>query len=252
MRIERISALLIILAGLQVTPAWTDQASAQQESPAISAAGREVLSKAPRLLPPSDSTGELRRILSQAEYQEAPGKQPQESWLNRIWEQLQELLGGFGVGGSGLWGVLLAVLLLALLVFLVARLLWQWATRARFAQPAAEGTGQPQTVDQLLAAAHLAAGQGDFRAAIRFRYLALLRALNLPTAAVMTNSQISRRMSQRHPALQGALGELIVSYEDCWYGGAAVQRREYETAVRLARSIEDGISERSEDERANQ
>lgn len=252
MSIRLISALAVVIIAVQALPASADQQSDDTDSSPLDAAGWEVLRHAPRLLPSGDTAGELQRILTQDEYKDAPGKEAQESWAQNQWDRIQQMLAGLSVIGTGVWGLVAAGLLLALLAFLVARLLWQWATHARSGTAADEpGTGPPQTTKQLLEAAEIAARRGDFRAAIRFRYLALLRALNLPTAALMTNSQIRRRVVSRNPALQGAMGDLVIAFEDCWYGGVTAGQQDYERASGLAHSIEDVLSEQSEDEPAD-
>jgi len=224
--------------------------AANAQDMAVSAAGSELLNRPVQLQPESETAAELKRILAQEEFQ-SQGQKPRESWLQRSWNRLQEMLGSSNIGGSGVWGVVLAVLLLALIVFLVVRLAWQFATRAKRDEKAAEKTDpRSHSMEQLIAAANEAAARGDYREALRFRYLALLRVLNLPAATVLTNSQIKRRIGRIHPALKGPFGQLVTTFEDTWYGGMRCLQRDYAQAEILARGIEKQLVEQTADESA--
>jgi hypothetical protein len=252
-RIAFFSWLLAVAVCLSSGAAVAQEVRQETEPPATSAAGMAVLEHAPQLSAPVDTAQELKRILAQDEFQDSAEPAPRKSWFGRMWDQLQLALNSMGSGLTGTWGAVLAIALLILLAFLVVRLLWGWSVRGRDGTPdAGGGQARRQTAEQLREAAELAAGQGDFRAAIRFRYLALLRALNLATTALMTNSQIKRSISRRHPALAGSLGQLVTAYEDTWYGGLASRREDYEHASDLARGIEQVYAAGSEDERASE
>jgi hypothetical protein len=252
-RIATLSWLLAAAACLSIGAAAAQEVRQEAEPAVTSAAGMAVLEHAPRLSAPADTAQELKRILAQDEFQESAEPAPRKSWIGRMWDQFQLALDSMGSGLTGTWGAVLAVVLLIALAFLVVRLLWGWSVRGRDGAPDAGGSqARRQTAEQLREAADLAAGQGDFRAAIRFRYLALLRALNLATTALMTNSQIKRSVSRRHPALAGSLGQLVTAYEDTWYGGLASRREDYELASDLARGIEEVFAAGSEDERASE
>ncbi|MBN2083347.1 DUF4129 domain-containing protein [bacterium] len=225
-------------------------AVAEETSPAAqeAAAAAVLLNTAPNLPRPEQTDSELERILAQAKYQGEDKAPPGESWWERLWQRFIDGLDRMGLGSNNIWSVIGAGTALLLLLFLLVRLLWQLATRPKrsASEPTAEALADLSAED-LAARAAQAFKRGEFRLAVRYRYLALLRDLDLPAATLMTNSQVLRLVGKRHPRTVPDLRQLVVCYEDAWYGGAACSGGDYELADRLAGTISTAVTREDAD-----
>jgi hypothetical protein len=62
--------------------------------------------------------------------------------------------------------------------------------------------------------------------------------MDLPASALLTNSQIVRLLRKRHPGVGNSLGQLVLCFEDSWYGTANVQLEDYGRVDSLAYEVE--------------
>jgi len=188
---------------------------------------------------PTDTRELLDEILRRAEYQGEEDTPPElDTWFTRFLAWLAGLMGVAGLGAAGWVGVVAVATLVALLLFLVVRLVWMHAGRRGRSTKAEPKAGQ-LGLDELLLAAGESAQRGDFRAATRFRFLALLRQLELPASTLQTNTQLKRRLGKRMPSAATPFGDLVGLYEDAWYGGLDCNRAQHDRALALCERVAD-------------
>ncbi|MCH7472889.1 DUF4129 domain-containing protein [bacterium] len=193
-------------------------------------------------LPPVDETrGMLEQILAQPEYL---GKETQEGWLQRFWHWLDGLFEGTGMPPlfGGWAGAVVILLLLAVISYLLVRLLWEIRVRrVRVRAESASGPTDELSSEGLMRAAEEAAGRGDYRQAIRLRFKALVSRLTLPASALKTNRQIARRIGREFPGAAGPFGQLVACFEDAWYGSLPCGASDYREAGTLAARVEERV-----------
>lgn len=188
---------------------------------------------------PTNTRELLDEILMRAEYQgEDDAPLEQDSWLTRLLAWLAGLMGVAGLGAAGWVGVAAVATLLALLLYLVVKWVWVQAARRGRSTKTEPKAGQ-FGLDELLLAADESAQRADFRAATRFRFLALLRQLELPASTLLTNTQLQRRLGKRMPAVATPFGELVGLYEDAWYGGLDCSKEQHDRALTLSERVAD-------------
>lgn len=189
----------------------------------------------------------LERILAQSEYQQ---DQKQESalkqWLDKVWDKLLAWLKRFFVSRPtanpsqttlNFVRLALAGVLLAIFLFALFKLFRRLRKRAR---PAAEpGTreilgeqiSEETTTEDLLISARALAKQGDYRAAIRRAYIALLYELEQRGKLRLHRSKTNRDY------LEDLRGEQIIFppffaltriFERIWYGHATATEFDFE------------------------
>lgn len=189
-------------------------------------------------LPPADETqAKLKAILAQPEYA-AGGAPAQPGYLQHFIDWLGRMLSRFGVHTPSWSGVLVLALAVAALIYLLVRVVWEWqARRSRSVAADVEQGEEVLGAEALLKAAAEAAARGDFRSAIRLRFKWLLSTLGLGESALMTNRQLTARLAREHPALREPLKQLVICFEDAWYGMLPCGQAELEHAVQLAESV---------------
>jgi hypothetical protein len=199
-----------------------------------------------RLTPPATTTtveaahARLARILAQAEYQRAQA-QPStiKRWLDKVRRGLLDLLRRiFGSNGPApaqpsqrtlnLTRTLIVLVLVLGLLFALYKL-FRWLSGRRQPAPAKKlarqilGEEIPEhlTTEDLLATARALAQQGDYRAAIRRAYLALLYELEQQGKLRLHQAKTNRDYldALRHePALYPSFVALTRIFERIWYG----------------------------------
>jgi hypothetical protein len=226
---------LCLMLAMFAVPAVQDAADAEGEM-LISA--DVVLAYEPSFNP-SDTQELLDEILRRAEYQgEDDAPLEQDNMLARLLAWLDGVLSAAGLGATGWAGVVVVAGLLALLLYLVVKLIWVQAgrhSRSAKAEPKAGQLG----LDELLLAAGESAQRGDFRAAIRFRFLALLRQLEVPASTLLTNTQLKRKLGKRMPSAETPFREFVGIYEDTWYGGFDCSNEQHALALALSEQVAD-------------
>lgn len=242
--------LLAVLLSMAMATAIHAQEAPAEESESLSVEARTMLETAPSLPPPTETGSLLREILAGDEFQEQAGAPEGEGKLSRFLDWLNALLARVGLATGSWQGTVVVLAVVALLLYLVVRLLWQLASRRRTAMAErTEGGVQHMSAADLLAAADDAAAAGDHRGAIRLRFLALLRLLAEPGLALTTNHQLMRRVAKRYPSVRTQFRELVLCYEDAWYGGMPCGAGDYTRAGELAERVGARITEEAGDER---
>jgi hypothetical protein len=176
--------------------------------------------------------GSLTRILAQPEFQWPAA---QTNWLDQLRERLwafimrllARLLSGTGLGGNvfGLGQVLAAVAVLAVaavLVYALRGLFQNFAAEARAPDEAGAGD-QELTAEAASRRAQTLSEGGDYRAAVRYLYLAAL--LHLEEAGLLrfdrslTNREYLRSLAAAGmPALAARLRDVVEVFDRVWYG----------------------------------
>jgi hypothetical protein len=187
----------------------------------------------------------LEQILAQPEYSgEAKPEERRPTWLSRLLDWLSHLFDRLGIAHSGPVGVVVISALALLLVWAVVRLVWDVLARQR-ARQLAQGEGgseHERSEDELLAQAQRAMGSGQYREAVRLRYLALLRRLGVPAVALQTNWQLARRVSRDWPQAGAQFKTLVLCYEDAWYGALPCGAEDYRQADELAGAVQQALA----------
>jgi hypothetical protein len=195
-----------------------------------------VLQSKPDLAPAPDTMAALRQILAEpqfaADQDTSSGKGP----FDKFWEWLQKMLNRLGMPrGKSPVTMVLTVLLLLLLTVLIARLAWELAQRRQRQLVAnSEPRAQDMGVSALLAAAAAAAGRRAYREALRLRFLALVKQLDLPASSVQTNSELTRLVRKQQPLAVEPFTGAVACFEDAWYGGLACDSDAYTRINELA------------------
>jgi len=187
----------------------------------------------------------LEQILAQPEYSsEAKPKERRPSWLSRMLESLGNVYERMGIAHAGPVGVVVISALALLLVYAVVRLVWGVLARQR-ARQLVQGEGgseHERSEDELLAQAQRAMSSGQYREAVRLRYLALLRRLGVPAIALQTNWQLARRVAREWPQAGSQFKSLVLCYEDAWYGALPCGAEDYRQADELAGAVQQALA----------
>lgn len=245
--------LLALIVLLATTPAALAQEPVEDEAQSLPAGSRAMLEAAPSLPPPAETDDQLRSILAQDEFQQEAGEPRAESLWSRFLTWLNSLFSRAGLATGSWYGTVAILALTLLLIFLAVRMLWQLASRRRTHEARQVPRGEEHmTADDMIAAAEKAARAGNHRSAIRLRFLALLRRLAEPGLALTTNHQLTRRVTKRYPSLNAPFRELVLCYEDAWYGGMPCGAADYTRARELAERVAARVTEEAGDERPGQ
>lgn len=195
---------------------------------------------------PADSAAVLDGILSQPKYQDNAEQQlVRRPWLVRIIDKLQQLLAPLASSA----GLQIIVLVISVLVLALAALVLLLKYRRRppvDSLSAGHGPEPADTYDGLREQAAFAQSRGEYRIALRYRFLACLKLLRLPMVTVISNWRLLMRINRNDPELAPWLRELVRIYEDGWYGGRAVTAADYGQAEELAGHIEAALEAREE------
>ena len=250
--------VLVLLASLPArAQAPTDGPPADYPGPSPEAA-REALDFPVVTGPGLDTAAELERILSQPDFQEAGADSaPSETWLEKFLRWFQQRFGGRSAPGSSPgWTTVIAVLVgVVLVIYLLTRLVWWLMGWRRDRGPTAaedDGPARHLSPDGLDKLAGEAAGRGDHRGAVRYRYLALLKRLDMPESPLRTNSQVRRWIDRKHPLALDGFTALAGCYEDAWYGGLPCGAEDYDQARGHAAAVEERVAADQEREAAEQ
>ena len=249
-RLILLACLLGILLGgwravalAQIGPAPPHSETAPK--PAGAASADDVMRHQPKLPDARQTAEELRSILAQPEYaeneQQTRGQSMSDrllNWLSTILERFQGFLRNFGISTSGPLNAIVLILLAALVAYVISRLLWELFAKRR-AVELTNGVALPEnsSAAALLEAAKKALAVGDVRLALRLRFMALLRELDIAPVARLTNWQLARRLKREWPAAGEPFSALVLCYEDAWYGGLPCAAADYSRADELAQSV---------------
>jgi hypothetical protein len=186
----------------------------------------------------------LREVLAQPEYQEENAAPRESGWLQKLLAWLEDTFGGIELAGSDPVTLAVTALFAVLVLFLVTRVLWELYARRRIREGGGQidATVEPAAHD-LLEVATQAVRRGDYRSALRYRYLALLRMLELPTLVLLTNGQLLSGLARDCPAAKAPFAELVRRVEDAWYGGLPCAAADYREAGELAELVELRVKE---------
>jgi len=243
-----LTALGLLLAVTCLAPAvsWAQDLPEGYEGPSPEAA-IEALQYEPGLGPATDTGDELYIILTRDEFQGEAGRLDEETWIDKFFKWVNQLFGNRQVPVSQPgWGWIISVVIAGfLLIYLVTRFIWWVMGRRREragTYSGSEASERRLTPDGLLKLAGECASRGDHRSAVRYRYLALLKRLEMPDSPLRTNSQVMRWIERRYPAAGSGFGELVRCYEDTWYGGQPLSAAEYSRAGERAAGVESTVS----------
>ena len=204
---------------------------------------RQLSQSSPAPVDGTDSAGLLREILQSEEFQRDQQPQKQTTgimqqvieWLDRTLQNIGKAL-GLGASGGNVLVYALIILALVLVAMIVRQLLMHTGRRGgRLAGESGELDDRDLDLAEL---ARRHAGRGDYRTALRYRFLAVLRMLDLPASTLTTNSMLVRRVASGHPEMHADFRELVGMFEDAWYGSLDCGGPQYEEAERIAGSID--------------
>lgn len=165
----------------------------------------------------------LEEILGRPEFQ---WQEPQQSFLQRIWEWIGRQLFNLApdsLANGHLLTILLAVLgitlLLTLLIYITSRFKRQITSSPE--RPQVTGDRDLQDSAQAMVRAQSVAEEGDYRLALRYLYLSTL--LLLHERGVVnydrTRTNLEYLQSVAHqPRLAATLREIIETFDRSWYG----------------------------------
>ena len=234
------------------TPAATAFAEHVYDPKQYSEAVQEIMSNE---APPGEQTSAelLREILSSPAFQD--DVQPDIKgetlldrlllWLTGTLGKIGKALGMGGLAGQSVLVYVVAILALALMAMLIRQLIMNSGTRGGRRRQGSESE-LPDGSEDLLGLAELCAREGDYRMALRYRYLEVLQSLDLPSSALTTNSMLIREVLRGHPQLHREFRSLVELFEDAWYGSLETGRSQYTAAAGLAGSLDRQIRIRQE------
>ncbi len=184
------------------------------------------------------------------------------AWSDRPWSRATRLgraaLGGLGVGvlvagvmlfGGPTWSALgpvapyllgaggIVAALLAIGVFGLG--LRRGRSRGAARLPLATHIEAEWTAAHARAAAAEAAAGGDYRRAIRYRYLATMMSLDEADRLRFDRALTNLEHLRRAPAhLREALRPLVLTFDRVWYGGSPASAADYQQYTALAQAVE--------------
>jgi hypothetical protein len=201
---------------------------AEPVDPAVAERLRQTLAAEPSL--PDDTANELRGILADPKYSSGGIDAVEPTWLEKFLDWLGRIFKGTGLPMDNGWIVLATGAVILAVLYLVVRIGWELLQRRgpRRRTELKDVAPEEMSAAGLLAAATAAAQRGDFRSAIRLRFLALVKELGLPAASWQTNSQLARAIRRLQPAAATPFATAASRYEEVWYGGAAGSRADFE------------------------
>ena len=191
---------------------------------------------------PQQVRAEIKQILASGEYQLEKQERKEPSWLERVLRAVGNVLSGrvfANLPALASFGIVAGLLaLLGLIVYHVLTILRPAlrrpaaATSARFVPD--ELLDKKPTDLRKLAGQH--AARGDYRAALRWAYLALLVALDacglIHYDQRKTNWEYLRQL-ERDSALFAPARELTLMFDRKWYGQEDTSAAEYAECERL-------------------
>lgn len=197
------------------------------------------LSHAPPLPAVADSAASLKRILAEPQFAADDAIDKGDGPLERFLTWAQQLLTKAGMTVGGTTTLLLTIALFGMLAFLIVRLIWELVQRQRRRSFAVASGPRPEdmTAQALLSAAAAALARGEFREALRLRFLALVKQLDLAGTTVQTNSQLMRQVRKAQPAAAAPFAGAVACFEDAWYGGLPCGADNYAELTTLAAEI---------------
>ncbi len=193
-----------------------------------------------------DSMAMLRDILQseafqqdiQPDVQDPTVMQRVSQWINRTLGSIAQSL-GLGPGGNNLLVYVLIVLALALMAVIIRQLVMHTGPGRSRRSTSPDDEDDPDV--DLARLAEQFASRGDYRKALRYRFLAVLRSMDLPATTMTTNSMLVRQVSIVHPALFAEFRQLVDIFEDAWYGSLECDNGQYRAAAQLAGSLDSRI-----------
>lgn len=157
--------------------------------------------------------------------------------LNRLLAFLGRILPGQGTASVLGWGVsaIAGILLIFVLLYILRYLVQDVVGEAQL--DLTSSANDPLTSQAAHQQAQNSAGIGDYRAAVRYLYLACLLSLDerglLRYDRSLTNREVVRTVAHL-PELAGLLGEVVELFDRVWYGFQPITEstyRQYETRV---------------------
>jgi hypothetical protein len=226
---------------LVVLMALGPQAHAAKERD-FAVGAKEVLSYAPELPSHDETAKSLKQILSRPEFDDAQAQPKGPTLLERLLQWISGHLGGLGSGlmhaGKAtlvIAGIVIAAILV-LLIYTLVRLIW--ARLSRVDEPQDLEFEENLTAIGFRELARKAAIAGEYRAALRYRFRAVVGELDVLDPDRQTNWQLLRHVRRTHTKATPDFAELVALFEDAWYGGRTAGIGEYRRAEQLSLAIE--------------
>ena len=199
---------------------------------------------------PDESFHLLREILDHPDFQADVAPQANDAdvvqqvvdWFKRTFSGVGLAMGLTAAGIQMVLLVLLVVVAIGLTAMVLRHMLISTGGRnvnLRKTEEIDEDSGSPVDLTRM---AERLAGEGRFREALRFQFLAVIRSLDFPASAVNTNSVIIRQVRKGHPGLEPQFRILVLQFEDVWYGTNVCNRLEYANAARAATELRKGFA----------
>ena len=198
---------------------------------------KSVLGYKPALPDAKTTRLELREILSQPEYKDEKADNAEPGLLERFLDWLGRLLASLGLSGGTWVGTLVIIVVASLLIYLLLRMFSGLELRKLKLKDGGAQAEKQYTAGEMLAQAEDAARRGDFREAVRLRFRAFLRQIEMPASSVLTNTQLVRALALENPDTAAPLKQFVGCFEDAWYGGLPCGSIDYHEAARLADQV---------------
>lgn len=208
----------------------------------------EILLQKPSSATVETSSATLAEVLAHQKYQDQSYIEPAgETWLEKFWNWLMNLFSKAGIPVNSDLSLIAVILIVVILIAVIVRMIWGTLGRRRFMSSPALNTAAREDLSAsgLRTSAAEAAASGNLRAAIRYRFLAVLSEAQLPYSALMTNTQVKRRFKREFPAVLNPFSDLVLAYENAWYGGHEISVDSYSSADKLAQTVEQSLGEES-------
>lgn len=194
-----------------------------------------VLSFQPKLPDAKTTRHNLRDILNKPEYKDEQPQGP--GLLDRIADWLAALRLRLGLGSGSWTGTFVIIVVVSLILYLLLRIFSGMEFRKFNLRDEGLQTAKQYSAGELLAQAEQAAKEEDYRGAIRLRFRAMLRQIEMPASTVLTNRQLVRVLSNDYPQVSAPLMAFVGCFEDAWYGGLCCGSAEYYEAAKLAEQV---------------
>lgn len=198
------------------------------------------------MIEPDAARERALEILDRSEFQEPEPGRLGEAW-DSVWEWLGDLFSfPIGSGGGGVASAIVWVLLLAAIVGLVwvlATNRWRTGGRREVRPTVTASTVAGKTAVEWDAVADQAERQGDWAAAVRARYRAVVARLAdrrlVRSRPGSTSGEHRADVAQKWPAGEDPFTDAAERFDEVWYGGSDAGPADSDDLKSLARLADD-------------